>query len=81
MVASPKLHIIGHKTTLNIYKRIGIISLILSGEHGLSLFFNNNKNNTDNNDNDDNKNNKTERPHTNGSLTTLYSMITWSRKK
>jgi exonuclease III len=38
-------HIIGHKTTLNQYKKIEIISCILSDNHGLRLVFNNNTNN------------------------------------
>jgi hypothetical protein len=38
-------HIIGHNTYLNGYKKIEIISCILSAHHGLRLVFNNNKNN------------------------------------
>ena len=38
-------HILGHKTVLNIYKRIEIIPCILSDPHSLRLFFNNNINN------------------------------------
>jgi exonuclease III len=38
-------HIIGHKTTLNCYKKIEIIPCILSDHHGLRLVFNNSKNN------------------------------------
>ena len=38
-------HIIGHKTGLNRYKNIEIISCILSHHHGLRLIFNNNINN------------------------------------
>jgi hypothetical protein len=38
-------HIIGHKTSLNRYKKIGIIPCILSDHCGLRLDFNNNKNN------------------------------------
>jgi exonuclease III len=34
-------HIIGHKTGLNRYKNIKIISCILSDHHGLRLIFNN----------------------------------------
>ena len=60
-------HIIGHKTGLNRYKKIEIISCILSDHHGLRLFFSNNKNN--------------KIPHTYGSWTMPYSMTTWSRKK
>jgi hypothetical protein len=37
-------HIIGHKTTLNRYKKIEIIPCILSDHHGLRLVFNNSKN-------------------------------------
>jgi hypothetical protein len=37
-------HIIGHKTTLNRYKKIEIIPCILSDHHGLRLIFNNSKN-------------------------------------
>jgi hypothetical protein len=36
-------HIIGHKTTLNRYKKIEIIPCILSDHHGLRLVFNNSK--------------------------------------
>jgi exonuclease III len=38
-------HIIGHKTTLNQYKKTEIIPCILSYHHGLRLIFNNNINN------------------------------------
>jgi hypothetical protein len=38
-------HIIGHKTSLNLYKNIEIISDILSDHKRLKLVFNNNKNN------------------------------------
>jgi hypothetical protein len=38
-------HIIGHKTSLNIYKNIEIIRCILSDHHRLRLIFNNNINN------------------------------------
>jgi hypothetical protein len=38
-------HIIGHKTGLNRYKNIEIVSCILSDHHGLRLIFNNNINN------------------------------------
>ena len=38
-------HIIGHKTTLNWYKKIEIIPCILSVHHGLSVVFNNSKKN------------------------------------
>jgi hypothetical protein len=38
-------HIIGHKTGLNKYKNIEIVSCILSDHHGLRLIFNNNINN------------------------------------
>jgi exonuclease III len=38
-------HIIGHKTTLNRYKKIEIIPCIISDHHGLRLVFNNSKNN------------------------------------
>jgi hypothetical protein len=55
-------HIIGHKTTLNIYKKIEIIPCILLDHHGLWLVFNNSK--------------TTERPHMHGNQITLYSMIT-----
>jgi exonuclease III len=34
-------HIIGHKTSLNRYKNIEIVSCILSDHHGLRLIFNN----------------------------------------
>jgi len=37
--------IMGHKTTLNQYKKIEIIPGILSDHHRLRLVFNNNKNN------------------------------------
>jgi hypothetical protein len=36
-------HIIGHKTTLNKYKKIEIMPFILSDHHGLRLVFNNSK--------------------------------------
>jgi hypothetical protein len=39
-------HIIGHKTSLNIYKNIEIVPCILSDHHGLRLIFNNKINNT-----------------------------------
>jgi exonuclease III len=38
-------HIIGHKTGLNRYKKIGIIPCILSDHHRLRLLLNTNKNN------------------------------------
>ena len=38
-------HIIGHRTSLNRYKKIEILSCILSDHHGLQLVFNNNKDN------------------------------------
>ena len=38
-------HIIGHKTGLNRYKKIEIISCILSDHHALRLVLNTNKNN------------------------------------
>jgi exonuclease III len=38
-------HIIGHKTGLNRYKNIEIVSGILSDHHGIRLIFNNNINN------------------------------------
>jgi hypothetical protein len=38
-------HIIGHKTSLNIYKNIEIVPCILSDHHGLRLIFNNKINN------------------------------------
>ena len=38
-------HLIGHKTGLNIYKKIEIIPCILSDHHRLRLIFNNNINN------------------------------------
>jgi hypothetical protein len=38
-------HIIGHKTTLNIYKNTEIFPRILSDHHGLSLIFNGKRNN------------------------------------
>jgi exonuclease III len=38
-------HKIGHKTSLNRYKKTEIIPFILSDHHGLKLVFNNNKNN------------------------------------
>jgi exonuclease III len=37
-------HIIGHNTSLNIYKNIEIVPCILSDHHGLSLILNNNNN-------------------------------------
>ena len=37
-------HIVGHKTNLNRYKKIEVLSCILSNHHGLRLIFNNNKN-------------------------------------
>ncbi|KAL6074365.1 hypothetical protein STEG23_012115 [Scotinomys teguina] len=37
-------HILGHKTNLNRYKKIGTTSCILSDHYGLKLDFNNNKN-------------------------------------
>jgi hypothetical protein len=40
-----KTDIIGHKTSLNIYKNIEIIPCILSDHHGLRLIFNNKINN------------------------------------
>jgi exonuclease III len=36
-------HIIGHKKSINRYKKIEIIPFILSDHHGLRLVFNNNK--------------------------------------
>ena len=36
-------HIIGHRTSLNRYKKIEILPCILSDHHGLRLVFNNNK--------------------------------------
>ena len=38
-------HIIGHKISLNKYKKIEILPCILSDHHGLRLVFNNNKDN------------------------------------
>jgi exonuclease III len=38
-------YIIGHKATLNQYKKFEIIPCILSDHHSLTLVFNNNKNN------------------------------------
>jgi hypothetical protein len=38
-------HIIGHKTSLNIYKIIEIVPCVISDSHGLRLIFNNNINN------------------------------------
>ena len=38
-------HIIGHKTSLNSYKKIEILPCILSDHHELRLIFNNNKDN------------------------------------
>jgi len=38
-------HIIGHKTTLNQYKKIDIILCTLSEQHGLRVVFNNSKKN------------------------------------
>ena len=38
-------HIIGHRTSLNRYKKIEILPCILSDHHGLRLVFNNNKDN------------------------------------
>ena len=38
-------HILGHKASLNRYKKIEIIPCILSDHHGLKLHFNNNRNN------------------------------------
>ena len=58
-------HIIDHKTGLNRYKKISIIPCTLSDHQGLRLFSNNNKT----------------RESTHGSLTTLCSMLTWSKKK
>jgi hypothetical protein len=44
MVPSPKInHIIGHKATINRYKKIEIIPCILLEHHGLRLVFNNSK--------------------------------------
>ncbi|KAL6031715.1 hypothetical protein STEG23_031925 [Scotinomys teguina] len=37
-------HILGHKTNLNRYKKIGTTSCILSDRYGLKLYFNNDKN-------------------------------------
>jgi hypothetical protein len=45
VVFSKTDHIIDHKTGLNRYKKIEIISCILSDQHGLSLVFKRNKNN------------------------------------
>ena len=39
-------HIISHKTDLNRYKKMEIITCILSDHHGLRLAFNKNKNNS-----------------------------------
>jgi hypothetical protein len=60
-------HIIGHKTGLNRYKNIENIPCILSDHHGERLIFNNKINNR--------------KPTFTWKLTTLYSMIPWSRKK
>ena len=38
-------HILGHRTSLNRYKKIEILPCILSDHHGLRLVFNNNKDN------------------------------------
>ena len=38
-------HIIGHRMSLNRYKKIEILPCILSDHHGLRLVFNNNKDN------------------------------------
>jgi hypothetical protein len=38
-------HIIGHRTSLNVYKNIEIVPFILSDHHGLRLIINNNINN------------------------------------
>ena len=38
-------HIIGHRMSLNQYKKIDILPCILSDHHGLQLVFNNNKDN------------------------------------
>ena len=38
-------HIIGHKTSLSIYKNIEIVPSILSDHHGLRMIFNNKTNN------------------------------------
>ena len=37
-------HILGHETTLNLYKKIKIVPCILSDHHGLRVAFNNIKN-------------------------------------
>jgi exonuclease III len=60
-------HIIGYKTGLNRYKKIQMIQCILSDQHGLRLVFNRNGNNR--------------KPTHIYMETTIYSMITWSRKK
>jgi hypothetical protein len=43
MVPSPQLALYYHKTGRNRYKKIEIITCILSDHHGLRLVFNNNK--------------------------------------
>jgi hypothetical protein len=55
-------HIIGHKTSLNRYKKIEIIPCILSDHHELKI--------------DSITTKATENTHNNENLTVLYSMIT-----
>jgi hypothetical protein len=59
-------HIIVHKRSLNRYKKIKIIPYILSDHHKLRMDFNNRNN---------------ESTSTQGTSTTLYSMIIWLEKK
>jgi exonuclease III len=40
------VHIVGHKTDINRYKKTEIISCLLSDHYGLRLVFNSNKNNS-----------------------------------
>lgn len=56
-------HIIGHKTSLNRYKKIEISPCILSKHHGLNLDFNINK--------------KQQKTHIPMETEQLYSMISW----
>ena len=60
-------HVIGHKTDHNRYKKIEIIPCPLSDNYGLRLVFNSKENNR--------------KTTYTWNLTTLYSVISWSRKK
>jgi exonuclease III len=60
-------HIIGNKTSLNIYNNIEIDPCILSDHHGLRQIFNNKINNR--------------KPTFTLKLINIFSMITWSRKE